>query len=60
MNPYIQKKSRLIGYIVSTLKFTAKQQDKPFNEGDTFLALCFKTDNELARIASLCDGRSEE
>jgi hypothetical protein len=48
-----EQKSRLIGCIISTLRFHAYSQKKQFDEGDVFLSLCFKSDNELQNIAHL-------
>ena len=47
------KKTSLISAIITHLKFASKEQQKPFNEGDTFFSLCFKTDEELEFIAKL-------
>lgn len=47
------QKGRLIATIIRTLKTTAKIQNKAFDEGDTFFALAFKSDAELAKIARL-------
>lgn len=49
----IEQKARLIRTIISHLRFEAKRQNKAFNEGDTFFALCFKDDKELLQIAKL-------
>ena len=46
-------KASPISAIITHLKFAAKRQQKPFNEGDTFFSLCFKTDEELELIAKL-------
>jgi hypothetical protein len=48
-----QQKAELIGAIISQLKFTAREQKKPFNEGDTFFSLVFKSDKDLRNIAKL-------
>ena len=47
------QKGKLIGTIISHLRFAAQQQNKAFDGGDTFFALCFKTDKELLKIAKL-------
>jgi len=49
-----EKKARLIGLIISKMRFMARNENKPFNEGDVFFSLCFKNENELKRIAQLC------
>lgn len=49
----VDEKGRLIATIVRTLKAVARIQKKAFDEGDTFLALAFKSDAELERIAKL-------
>ena len=49
----IEEKGKLIGRIITHLKFHAKEQKKAFDEGDTFFALAFKSDAELKRIAKL-------
>jgi hypothetical protein len=49
----IQAKAQLIGAIISHLRFAATQQKKQFNEGDIFFSLCFKSDDELEKIAKL-------
>jgi hypothetical protein len=46
-----EQKGQLISAIMATLHFIAGQQGKPFDEGDTFFALCFKSDQELLKIA---------
>lgn len=47
------QKARLITTLMRTLKAVARLQNKAFDEGDTFLALAFKSDAELERIARL-------
>jgi len=49
----IEQKANLIAAIISHLKFAAESQGKAFDEGDTFFALCFKSDEELEQIAKL-------
>ena len=49
----IEQKGKLISQIITHLKFSAKSQNKAFNEGDTFFSLAFKSDSELKRIAKL-------
>jgi hypothetical protein len=49
----IEQKGKMIGEIISVLRHTAEQQQKPFDGGDTFLSLCFKSDEELKKIAKL-------
>lgn len=48
-----QEKGKLIAAILRTLKTTATIQRKPFDDGDLFFALAFKSDSELATIARL-------
>lgn len=48
------EKAKLIPVIIAHLRFMAANEGKAFDEGDTFLALCFRTDEELATIARLC------
>lgn len=48
-----EHKKQLIGRIISTMRFEAKRRNKPFDEGDVFFSLCFKTDDELTTIARL-------
>jgi len=43
----------LIAAIMAQLRSAAQQDDKPFDEGDVFLMLCFRTDSELRQIAKL-------
>jgi hypothetical protein len=49
-----EQKGKLIAAIISHLKFEARNQNKAFNEGDTFFSLAFKSDVELNKIAKLC------
>lgn len=49
----IDQKGKLISAILSHLKFHAREQKKPFDEGDTFFSLAFKSDAELQQIAKL-------
>lgn len=49
----IEQKGKLIGQIITHLKFSAQRLDKAFDEGDTFFSLAFKSDAELKRIAKL-------
>lgn len=49
----IEQRGELIVQIIQTLKAVSKIQKKYFNEGDTFFALAFMTDEELNRIAKL-------
>lgn len=48
-----KQKAELIGAIIAHLRLAAQQQKKAFDEGDAFLALCFKADGELLEIAEL-------
>lgn len=48
-----EKKASIIGQIIAQLRFAATEQKKAFDEGDTFLSLCFKSDEELLTIAKL-------
>jgi hypothetical protein len=48
-----EQKGKMIGQIISHMKFHARQNKKFFDEGDTFFALAFKTDAELKNIARL-------
>jgi hypothetical protein len=50
----VKEKSALIGSIISQLRLEASTRKKPFDTGDTFLALAFKSDDELLKIAKLC------
>jgi len=45
-----EQKGKLISAILLELKCSGRKYD----EGDTFFSLCFKSDEELLRIASLC------
>ncbi len=47
------QKGKLIGVVITHLRFEAERQTKQFDEGDVFLSLCFKTDQELQKIADL-------
>lgn len=49
----VEQKGKLISAIITHLKFSAKEQKKAFDEGDTFFALAFKSDAELQHIARL-------
>lgn len=49
----IEQKGKLIGEIITHLKFAAQRLNKAFDEGDTFFSLAFKSDAELKRIAKL-------
>jgi hypothetical protein len=49
----IEQKGKLIARIIAQLKFHAHEQQKAFDEGDTFFSLAFKTEAELTRIAQL-------
>ncbi len=50
-----EKKKELIAKIMEVLKVKALAiNDLYFDKGDTFFALCFKSDKELLRIAGLC------
>lgn len=46
-------KGELIKAIMAHLRFAAHSQNKPFDEGDVFLSLCFRTMPELEKIATL-------
>jgi hypothetical protein len=46
-----EKKGQLISAIIAKLRFVANEQGKPFDGGDVFFALCFKSDQELLKIA---------
>ena len=48
-----EQKKELIDSIIITLRYTAKNLGKPFDEGDVFFSLCFKSDEELLKIAKL-------
>lgn len=48
-----EEKGKLIGLILTHLQFHAQEQKKPFDYGDTFFSLAFKTDEELEEIAAL-------
>ena len=47
----INEKGNLIAAIIQTLRMAAEVQQKPFDGGDMFFALAFKSDAELKRIA---------
>ncbi len=47
------QKGKLIGLILTHLKFHAAEHKKPFDYGDTFISLAFKSDDELRTIARL-------
>ncbi len=49
-----KQKGDLIWAIIAHLRFHAEDQKKAFDAGDTFFSLCFKTDEELFKIARLC------
>lgn len=48
-----EEKGRLIATLIRTLRAVAFLQKKPFDEGDTFFALAFKSDDELNKIARM-------
>lgn len=51
----LNQKQRLINQVIAELKIEAhNRKDYSFSEGDVFLALTFKSDQELIRIAKLC------
>ena len=55
----IEKRAKIINDICFELKIKSDQikQNGNFNDfdyGDTFFALCFKSDKELKKIAKLC------
>jgi hypothetical protein len=50
-----EKKGKLISAIIAKLRFIANQQGKPFDGGDVFFSLCFKSDQELLKIAKAAD-----
>jgi len=56
----LEQKGKLIGAIMRALKTAAQLQKKEFREGETWLALAFKTDAELKRIASLAFGERHD
>ena len=47
------EKGNLIAAIIAHLRFHAHAQKKPFDGGDVFFSLAFKTDAELKKIAKL-------
>ncbi len=49
-----KQRKELITAILSQLKFTAQNEKKAFDYGDTFISLAFKNDSELLKIAKLC------
>lgn len=53
----VEQKGKLIAEIIRTMRAVAGIQRKAFNEGDTFFALAFKSDDELRRIAALVLGQ---
>lgn len=44
-----QEKGKIIGAIIAEMRFSGQEID----EGDMFFALCFKSDEDLKRIAKL-------
>ena len=50
----IEQRKIYIHAILSQLKLAAQTEKKAFDYGDTFLALAFKSDDELLHIAKLC------
>lgn len=50
----IEQKARLIAALIAHLRAAAVHRDRAFDEGDTFFALAFRSDVELARIARAC------
>lgn len=50
----IEQKARLIAALIAHLRAAAVHWDRAFDEGDTFFALAFRSDVELARIARAC------
>jgi len=51
----VQERGKLIGEIISTLRFNANTAKKNFDEGDTFFALAYKSDKKLMQIARACN-----
>jgi len=49
----IEQKRNLIWAIIAHLRFAASERKQAFDAGDTFLALAFKSDDELRHIARL-------
>lgn len=49
-----KEKGKLIGKIVEALRNEAMATNRPFDEGDMFFSLAFRTDEELMTIAKLC------
>jgi hypothetical protein len=47
------ERGKLIGDIISNMRMMAENAHKQFSDGDTFLALAFKSDKELMKIARL-------
>lgn len=47
------EKGKLIGEVISQLRFEAELLKKQFSEGDVFFSLAFASDDELLRIARL-------
>lgn len=47
------QKGNLIAAILAHLKFHARAQNKPFDEGEVFFSLVFRTESELRQIAKL-------
>ena len=49
----IIEKGQLIGLIIGTMRLYAETLGKPFDGGDLFLSLAFKSDDELNNLAKL-------
>ena len=49
----VKEKAALIAAIIAQTRFYAKAEKKPFSDGDMFLTLAFRTDDELNEIARL-------
>jgi hypothetical protein len=47
----IEQKGKLIAAIVAELKLQAWIEKKPFDAGETFFVLAFRSDAELQKIA---------
>ena len=48
------EKGKLIGAIIVMMRMEAKRLSKPFDAGDMFFSLAFKSDKDLRKIAKMC------
>jgi hypothetical protein len=50
----VREKAAIIAEVIWNMREAAKKKDVRFDEGDLFLALAFRTDDELREIARAC------